>query len=98
MTSPPLLLLNIGQLVTLAATDDQLLANLRHRADTFMRYGTTTFEAKTGYGLSTSDELRSLATIDRLRLTHPARIVPTFLGAHAVPAEYRALPDEYVAL
>jgi imidazolonepropionase len=83
---------------TRAATDEQLLSNLRKRADTFLRYGTTTFEAKTGYGLSTHDELRSLQTIDRLQREHPTRIVPTFLGAHAVPAEYRADPDAYVTL
>ena len=83
---------------TRAASDDALLENLRVRADTFLAYGTTTFEAKTGYGLSTRDELRSLEIIHRLAERHPCRIVPTFLGAHAVPAEYRRDPDAYVDL
>lgn len=83
---------------TRAASDDDLVANLRKRADTFLRYGTTTFEAKSGYGLSTRDELRSLAAIRRLSERHAARIVPTFLGAHAIPTEYRADPNAYVSL
>ena len=83
---------------TRAAADESLYDNLLARADTFLRYGTTTFEAKTGYGLSTRDELRSLQAIDRLSRTHPARVVPTFLGAHAIPAEFRADPDRYVDL
>lgn len=80
------------------ADDETLFDNLLARANTFLRYGTTTFEAKTGYGLSSRDELRSLAAIERLARSHPARVVPTFLGAHAVPAEYRDAPDRYVDL
>ena len=91
-----------GILSTVAATrsasDEVLYENVRKRADTFLRYGTTTFEAKSGYGLTTHDELRSLAALDRLGRDHPATVVPTFLGAHAVPAEYRADPDRYVDL
>jgi imidazolonepropionase len=83
---------------TRAADDDLLFDNLATRADTFLRYGTTTFEAKTGYGLTTRDELRSLEVINRLRRIHPARIVATFLGAHATPPEYRQDPDRYVDL
>jgi imidazolonepropionase len=83
---------------TRAASDDELLESVRARADMFLAYGTTTFEAKTGYGLSTRDELRSLEIIRRLGDSHPCRIVPTFLGAHAVPAEYRGDPEAYVDL
>jgi imidazolonepropionase len=71
---------------------------LQARADTFLRYGTTTFEAKSGYGLTTRDEVRSLQAIDRLRRQFPGVVVPTFLGAHAVPAEYRGNADAYVDL
>jgi imidazolonepropionase len=83
---------------TRAASDEVLYDNLLNRANTFLRYGTTTFEAKTGYGLTTRDELRSLEVINRLRSTHPTRVVATFLGAHATPAEYRGNPDRYVDL
>jgi imidazolonepropionase len=83
---------------TRAADDATLIANLRARADTFLRYGTTTFEAKTGYGLTVEDELRSLTVIARVNRDHPATLIPTFLGAHVVPTEYRAAPDVYVDL
>jgi imidazolonepropionase len=83
---------------TRAADDATLIANLRARADTFLRYGTITFEAKTGYGLTVEDELRSLTVIARVNRDHPATLIPTFLGAHVVPAEYRAAPDVYVDL
>ncbi len=83
---------------TRAASDDELLRCLRARADTFLRYGTTTFEAKSGYGLTTRDEVRSLAAVQRLQADFPGLVVPTFLGAHAVPADYRADPDAYVDL
>lgn len=89
-----------GILSTVAATrsagDDELFQGLQARAGAFLRHGTTTFEAKSGYGLTTRDEVRSLAAIDRLRRQFPGVIVPTFLGAHAVPAEFRARPDAYV--
>jgi imidazolonepropionase len=83
---------------TREADDETLYDNLLARANTLLRYGTTTFEAKTGYGLSTRDEMRSLAVIERLGRGHPARVVPTFLGAHAIPREYREDPDRYVDL
>ena len=63
-----------------------------------MAHGTTTVEIKTGYGLNTQDELKQLAAIRRLQAESPATIVPTFLGAHAVPAEYKGRTDVYVDL
>jgi len=91
-----------GILSTVAATrgasDATLDAELRARAATMLYYGTTTFEAKSGYGLSTRDEMRSLAAIARLTADFPGTIVPTFLGAHAIPAEYRGNSDRYVDL
>ncbi len=52
--------------------------------------GTTTCEAKSGYGLTTASELKQLRVIARLQQAHPVEIAPTFMGAHEVPAEYRA--------
>ena len=67
-------------------------------SDWFLRSGTTTIEAKSGYGLSLEDELKILRVIKRLANETPLRYVPTFLGAHSIPAEYRSRRDEYVAL
>ena len=66
--------------------------------DWFLRSGTTTIEAKSGYGLSLEDELKILCVIRRLDESTPLRYVPTFLGAHSVPPEYRARREQYVSL
>lgn len=83
---------------TRAASVDELVATGRRYADWFLRGGTTTVEAKSGYGLSLEDELKILRAIKRLDDETPLRYVPTFLGAHSVPPEYRARRDEYVSL
>ena len=67
-------------------------------AEWFLRSGTTTIEAKSGYGLSLEDELKILRVIKRLGSETSLRYVPTFLGAHSIPAEYRSRRDEYVRL
>src|SRR3569832_390728 len=67
-------------------------------ADWFLRSGTTTIEAKSGYGLSLEDALKLLRVIKRLGSETSLRYVPTFLGAHSIPAEYRSRRDEYVRL
>ena len=67
-------------------------------SDWFLRSGTTTIEAKSGYGLSLEDELKILRVIKRLGRETSLRYVPTFLGAHSIPAEYRSRRDEYVSL
>jgi len=67
-------------------------------SDWFLRSGTTTIEAKSGYGLSLEDELKILRVIKRLGSETPLRYVPTFLGAHSIPAEYRSRRDDYVSL
>lgn len=81
---------------TRAAPLAQLVAETRARLDRMLAHGTTTAEAKTGYGLNVPDELKQLDAIAELHRTHPVDLVPTFLGAHAVPAEYRDRPDVYV--
>ncbi len=83
---------------TRAATLDELVATGRRYAEWFLRGGTTTVEAKSGYGLSVEDEIKMLRAIRRLGEETALRYVPTFLGAHSVPPEYRARRDDYVAL
>lgn len=83
---------------TRAAGDEALLADLLLRLDQLMDHGVTTLEAKSGYGLSTAEELRQLRVLALAGTHHPMRIVPTFLGAHAVPDEFRGREDAYVDL
>ncbi len=70
----------------------------RGRLDRLLSYGTTTIEAKSGYGLSTESEIKQLEIIRDLNLVHPLELVPTFLGAHEVPDEYRDKRNEYIDL
>jgi imidazolonepropionase len=83
---------------TRAATEDELVAEARSRSRWFLRGGTTTVEAKSGYGLTVEDELKMLRVVRRLDDETPLRYVPTFLGAHEVPDEYRERRAEYVEL
>ncbi len=83
---------------TRAATLDDLVASGKRYAQWFLRGGTTTVEAKSGYGLSLEDEIKLLRAIKRLDEETALRYVPTFLGAHTVPPEYRARRNEYVSL
>lgn len=83
---------------TRAADDAALLGALLGRLDGLMASGVTTVEAKTGYGLATAEELRHLAILAEADRQHPIRIVPTFLGAHAVPDEYRGREAAFVDL
>ena len=83
---------------TRAANLDELVAAGKRYAAWFLRGGTTTIEAKSGYGLSLEDEIKMLRAIRRLDEKTSLRYVPTFLGAHSVPPEYRARRSEYVTL
>lgn len=83
---------------TRAASEEELLAQAKKHASWFLRGGTTTVEAKSGYGLTVDDELKMLRVIRRLNAETPIEFVPTFLGAHAVPDEFRNAPEQYVAL
>ncbi len=83
---------------TRAASEDELFEMARRYADWFLRTGTTTLEGKSGYGLSLADELKMLRVIRRLNQFGPLRYVPTFLGAHEVPDEYRGRTAEYADL
>lgn len=77
---------------TRAASPEQLAAHGRRWLDEMLRHGVTTIEAKSGYGLDLQTELRLLEVAHALGAEGPVDIVPTFLGAHAVPPEYRARP------
>jgi imidazolonepropionase len=84
---------------TREASEDELVSAARRRVEWFLRTGTTTVEAKSGYGLSVEDELKMLRAVRRLNGgTESVRFVPTFLGAHEVPDEYRERRTEYVDL
>jgi imidazolonepropionase len=83
---------------TRAASEDELLRTTARRLDEMLSNGTTTCEAKSGYGLTTASELKQLRVIARLQKEHAVEIAPTFMGAHEVPAEYRAGRERYVAL
>lgn len=83
---------------TRAASLDELIVAGERYAEWFLRGGTTTVEAKSGYGLSLEDELKLLIAIRKLSDELPLRYVPTFLGAHDIPPEFRSRRDEYVSL
>ena len=80
-----------------AAIDDLVVAGRRY-AEWFLRGGTTTVEAKSGYGLSLDDELKILRAIKQLDEDTALNYVPTFLGAHSIPSEYRSRREEYISL
>lgn len=75
-----------------AAAKDELIAWGRAALDRMLLCGTTIVEAKTGYGLTRHEEMKALLAL-RFIGPHPVEVVPTFLGAHAVPDEYRGRPD-----
>src|SRR5262245_9742549 len=79
---------------TRAASETDLLAQAKKHSTWFLRCGTTTAEAKSGYGLTVEDELKILRVMRQLKEVVPLEIVPTFLGAHAVPRKLS--PDEYL--
>jgi len=83
---------------TRAASEDDLAARAGAVLTRMMQLGVTTVECKSGYGLDTANELKLLRVYARLSSTGPARIVPTFLGAHVVPPEHRADRRRYVRI
>jgi imidazolonepropionase len=82
--------------LTRAASEDELLAAARRHRDWMLRAGTTTIEAKSGYGLERETELRMLRVLARLDAEGPARIVSTLLAAHMVPPEFDGRREEYL--
>jgi imidazolonepropionase len=83
---------------TRAASEDDLVESGLKRLGAMSACGTTTAEVKSGYGLGTAQELKMLRAVRRIAARFPGTIVPTFLGAHAVPPEYRDRRDAFVEL
>lgn len=80
-----------------ASPKELVIAGLTY-ADQMLAQGTTTAEAKSGYGLTTADEIKQLQAIRDINAKHPLELVPTFMGAHAFPPEYKTEPDKFVDL
>lgn len=80
------------------ASEKELRDHVQRHYDGFLAHGTTTIEAKSGYGLTLDDEVRSLDAITAVAETHPLTVSRTFLGAHEFPPEYRDRRDDYVRL
>lgn len=83
---------------TRSASKEELRAKAEKALDEMMGFGTTTVEAKSGYGLATEHELKALQVIRDLDDRHPMDLVATFMGAHLVPAEYKNDREAYVRL
>lgn len=79
-------------------SEEELVEQALERLGEIIQYGTGAVEIKSGYGLNTQDEMKMLRVIHRLKMLSPLTIKSTFLGAHAVPAEYKGKQDEYVDL
>jgi imidazolonepropionase len=80
------------------ASEEELICQALPRLEEIILYGTGAVEIKSGYGLTVEDEIKMLRVIRRLKELSPLKIVATFLGAHAVPAEYKGRQKEYVDL
>lgn len=81
---------------TRAASEAELFEQSAARLEAMISHGSTTVEAKSGYGLDKEVELRLLRTVRKLDEAYPVDLVPTFMGAHALPPEFAGKPDDYV--
>lgn len=81
-----------------SASPRELACKVQHAFEHMQRSGTTTVEAKSGYGLSTDSELKSLRAIHCAATQWPGTVVPTLLAAHVLPPDFQGKPDEYVDL
>lgn len=81
---------------TREASEEELLEKARFHLDRMMTYGITAIEAKSGYGLDYETEMKQLRVANQLKEEHPMDIVSTFLGAHAIPQEYKGNPDAFL--
>ena len=75
------------------SSEEKIIDNLMFKMDEFIRFGTTTIEAKSGYGLSVDSELKSLSCLESVNKDHAIDIIPTFMGAHAFPKKYQNNPN-----
>lgn len=81
---------------TKEASQQELTQSAVRRLDSMLRFGVTTVEGKSGYGLDLETELKQLRVMQAINETHPVDVVPTFMGAHSVPVEYKGRADEYI--
>lgn len=84
--------------MTREASEEELIEQTIKRLDLFLEHGVTTVEGKSGYGMDLETELKQLRVMRTLQETHAIDIVPTFMGAHAVPVDYKGREDEFVDL
>ncbi|MEO4054407.1 imidazolonepropionase [Solibacillus sp. CAU 1738] len=77
-------------------SEEQIYNETAYRLDSFLKHGVTTLESKSGYGLNVETELKQLRIMQRLNNKHPIEIIPTFMGAHAVPEEFAGEADAYI--
>lgn len=84
--------------MTREATEEEIFVQTKKRLDSFLAHGVTTIEGKSGYGLNLETEIKQLRVMQRLQAEHPIDIVPTFMGAHAVPTEFKGMENHYVDL
>jgi len=80
------------------SSKDELTKSCKETLNVMLEHGTTTVEAKSGYGLTVGEEIKCLEVVETLNKEHPIDIVPTFLGAHAIPPEYKDNADQYINL
>ena len=80
------------------SSEEQLIKKVTERMDRFIASGTTTIEAKSGYGLDTKSELKSLEVIRKVNNSHSIDMIPTFMGAHAFPKEFESKGSDRVTL
>jgi len=80
------------------ASEDELIDKVSQRMDRFIAGGTTTIEAKSGYGLDTESELKSLSVMHKVHKSHAIDLIPTFMGGHAFPPEFANDHDGFVDL
>jgi len=90
-------ILNTVRATRMASEEGLVNLGLKY-ADQMLFQGTTTAEAKSGYGLSTEDEIKQLRAIREINERHAIELVPTFLGAHAIPEEYKGMEEDFVNL
>lgn len=82
--------------MTREASEEELIEQSTRRLNSFLAHGVTTVEGKSGYGMDLETELKQLRVMKKLQETHPIDLAPTFMGAHAVPPEYKGREDEFV--
>ena len=82
--------------MTREATEEELIEQTTRRLDSFLMHGVTTVEGKSGYGMDLESELKQLRVMKKLQENHAIDLVPTFMGAHAVPLDYKGREDEFI--